>query len=397
MALPGRETRGTPSPAEQPATVGVTRVDELELAAGWVFGRTPAPPVPRTGGARVVLEQVVRESLAVAPTFVGFSGGRDSSLVLAVAAHVARRDGLPLPVPLTLTFPGVEGADESEWQELVLDHLGLPDRVVVPVHDEMRLLGDLARSGLERRGLLFPAVAQADAVRLVHATGGHLLTGEGGDDVLNRRRGTPLHLLRRRLATPALPSRRLLAEAGRALRPVATLPRDRYLGVMPPWLRADAAREAARRLAADDASPLRWDRGVTRLLGSRATQVVLGNLAAVAREHDVTYVHPLLDPRFVGALAHDGGAWGYAGRTDVLRRLAGDLLPDPVLARTSKAWFNATRWGPEEREVARRWDGSGVDPELVDHDELRAAWASPVPPAAAELLLHAAWLGTRGA
>lgn len=344
-----------------------------------------------------MLEHVVRESLASAPTFVGFSGGRDSSLVLAVAAHVARRDGLPLPVPLTLTFPGVEGADESEWQDLVLDHLGLPDRVVVPVHDEMRLLGDLARSGLERRGLLFPAVAQADAVRLVPAAGGHLLTGEGGDDVLNRRRGTPLHLLRRRLATPGLPSRRLLAEVGRAVRPVATLPRDRYLTVMPSWLRTDAAREAARRLAADDTSPLRWDRGVIRLLGSRATQVVTGNLAAVAREHDVTYVHPLLDPRFVGALATDGGAWGFAGRTDVLRRLAGDLLPDPVLARTSKAWFNATRWGDDEREFGRTWDGSGIDPALVDHEALRAAWASPVPPAAAELLLHAAWLGSRRA
>ncbi|MGW6225986.1 hypothetical protein ACWFQT_02620, partial [Cellulosimicrobium cellulans] len=81
----------------------MTRVDELELAAGWVFGRTPAPPVPRTGGARVVLEQVVRESLAVAPTFVGFSGGRAAALGLAGAAHGARRDRRPRPVPRPLT------------------------------------------------------------------------------------------------------------------------------------------------------------------------------------------------------------------------------------------------------------------------------------------------------
>ncbi|WP_454043032.1 asparagine synthase-related protein [Cellulosimicrobium sp. Marseille-Q8652] len=372
------------------------RIDDLEVAAGWVFGRRPSPPVPRTGGARRVLERVVRESLASGPTFVGFSGGRDSSLVLAVATHVARRDGLPLPVPLTLTFPGVEGADETEWQDLVLAHLGLRERVVVRVTDEMRLLGDAARAGLERHGLVFPAVAQVDGVRLAQAAGGRLLTGEGGDDVLNRRRGTPLHLLRRRLATPALPTRRLLREAARALRPGWTLPPGRYRDVVPGWLRDGAAREAASRLAADDTSPLRWDRAVRRLLGSRATHVVLTNLDVLARERGVTYVHPLLDPRFVGALAADGGAWGFAGRTDVLRRLAADLLPDAVLARTSKAWFNETRWGPDERHFARTWDGSGVDADLVDHDLLRAAWASPVPPAAAELLLHAAWLGARG-
>ncbi|MBD8078933.1 asparagine synthase-related protein [Cellulosimicrobium arenosum] len=373
------------------------RVDDLEIASGWVFGRTRAPQIPRTGGARAVLEAVVRESLAAAPTFVGFSGGRDSSLVLAVAAHVARRDGLPLPVPLTLTFPGVAGADETEWQELVLAHLGLRERVVVRVTDEMRLLGEAARAGLASRGLVFPAVAQVDGVRLAQATGGYLLTGEGGDDVLNRRRGTPLYLLRRRLATPALPTRRLLREVAGALRPVRTLPRGRYRDALPEWLRQDAASEAASRLAADDTSPLRWDRAVHGLLGSRATHVVLNNLSVVAREHDVRYVHPLVDPRFVGALAVDGGAWGFAGRTDVMRRLAADLLPDAVLARTSKAWFNATRWGPEERAFARSWDGSGIDRDLVDHDVLRASWATTAPPAAAELLLHAAWIGSGGA
>ncbi|WP_435736834.1 asparagine synthase-related protein [Cellulosimicrobium sp. PMB13] len=396
MALPDPSAGRTPRPAPSPGPADLLRVDDLEAAAGWVFGRRPSPPARRTGGARGVLEQVVRESLASAPTFVGFSGGRDSSLVLAVAAHVARRDGLPLPVPLTLTFPGVEGADESAWQELVLAHLGLHERVVVRVTDQMRLLGDAARAGLERRGLVFPAVAQADGVRLAQAAGGHVLTGEGGDDVLNRRRGTPLLLLRRRLATPALPSRRLLREATVALRPSWTLPRGRYRDVVPGWLREDAAREAASRLAADDTSPLRWDRAVHRLLGSRATHLVLNNLGVVAREHDVTYVHPLLDPRFVGAVAADGGAWGFAGRTDMMRRLAADLLPEPVLARTSKAWFNATRWGPDERAFARAWDGSGIDGDLVDHDLLRAAWTAPVPPAAAELLLHAAWLGARG-
>lgn len=372
------------------------RLRPLEVATGWVFGHDRAPSVPRTGGARRVLEEVLTESLRRPPVFVGFSGGRDSSLVLAVAVHVARREGLPLPVPLTLEFPGVPAADESAWQRRVLEHLRLRDRVVVRVTDQMRLLGEAARAGLARRGLVFPAIAQADSVRLAPVAGGCLLTGEGGDDVLNRRRGTPLHLLGRTLAAGDRPSRRLVGEVAAALRPTVTLPSGRFRDVLPPWLTPRAADVAARRLAADDASPLRWDRAQRRLLGSRATRTVLHNLSVVAQDHDVTYVHPLLDPRFVGALAVDGGWGGFAGRTDVFRRLAGDLLPDDVLARPTKASFNAARWGEGEREFARTWDGAGIGPDLVDHDRLREAWSSPAPPAAAELLLHAAWLGAGG-
>ena len=48
---------------------------------------------------RRALEHVVREALLRPPCGVAFSGGRDSSAVLAVAAHVARRDGLPAADP----------------------------------------------------------------------------------------------------------------------------------------------------------------------------------------------------------------------------------------------------------------------------------------------------------
>lgn len=55
------------------------------------------------------------------PCLLAFSGGRDSSALLAVAVSVAHREGLPLPIPLI--YPGVAGTDESSWQYMILDHL----------------------------------------------------------------------------------------------------------------------------------------------------------------------------------------------------------------------------------------------------------------------------------
>jgi asparagine synthase (glutamine-hydrolysing) len=343
---------------------------------------------------RRVLEQVLLESLDPGPAAVLFSGGRDSSSLLALAVHVARREGLPLPIPFTIRFPGDVKSDESDWQERVLEHLGIDERELLLVTDEHRLLGDAATAGLVQRGLVFPAAVQWETVRLSHLRGRHVLTGEGGDDLLSRRRGTSLYHLRKALIAGQRPSRRLLRELPDALRPGWTVPAAAYRRAFPPWLPDDVAHAAAARFARDQRQPLRWDRATERLLRSRATAVVLHNLDLVAREHDVVYAHPYADPRVVRALALEGGAWGYAGRTDVFRRLFGDLLPDDVLARTTKARFNTTRWGEREREFARNWDGSGVDHELIDPEVLRAAWLAPAPPFAAELLLQAAWLAT---
>ena len=64
----------------------------------------------------------------------------------------------------------------------------------------------------------------------------------------------------------------------------------------------------------------------------------------------------------------------------MMRYLFGDLLPDAVLSRTTKASFNQTRWGSFEREYARNWSGEGIDPDLIDAEKLRAAWLSDDPP-----------------
>ena len=89
-----------------------------EVVTGYVFGqasiqdaRSAAIQTPR-----VALEAAVLGALRRPPCGVAFSGGRDSSLVLAVATHVARREGLPDPIPVTRRFPDKPEAEESEWR-----------------------------------------------------------------------------------------------------------------------------------------------------------------------------------------------------------------------------------------------------------------------------------------
>ena len=75
----------------------------LEIAAGVPLPeREPRTRLERTDLApRAALDQAILSGLQRAPCVVSFSGGRDSSLVLAAAVDAARRHGLPLPVPVT--------------------------------------------------------------------------------------------------------------------------------------------------------------------------------------------------------------------------------------------------------------------------------------------------------
>jgi hypothetical protein len=88
----------------------------LEVATGIVLG-VDTPLVdegPRRTPAEAI-EAVLRPALERAPCLVSFSGGRDSSAVLASATDLARREGLPLPIPATNRFPDAPGSDEAVW------------------------------------------------------------------------------------------------------------------------------------------------------------------------------------------------------------------------------------------------------------------------------------------
>ena len=162
-----------------------------ELASGLVFGTTgPGPAVPSDVPADplVALESAMLPALLRGPCVVSFSGGRDSSAVLAAATALARREGLPLPVPATNVFRSARWAGESEWQERVVAHLGLDDSVRLELRDELDCVGPIARSIAERHGLLWPFNVHFHWPLLDVARGGSLLTGIGGDELLGTSR-----------------------------------------------------------------------------------------------------------------------------------------------------------------------------------------------------------------
>ena len=78
----------------------------------------------------------------------------------------------------------------------------------------------------------------------------------------------------------------------------------------------------------------------------------------------------------------------------MLRELVGDLLPDTVLSRTSKAAFDEAWWTDHAREFVAAWDGSGLDPTLVDVEALRAEWLSEHPAGITAAMLQAAFVAS---
>lgn len=370
----------------------------FELATSWVHGIMPATPPPATTVTpREALDAAILPALLRPPCFVSFSGGRDSSAVLAAATALARREGLPEPVPVTEIYPGVDDADESGWQRLVVDHLGLTEWVRLQVRGESDLLGDGAQASLLRRGVLWPPPFHVKDHLFRTVSGGSMLTGEGGDETIGPRRTTPVTLLVRKRRRPRP---ELLAATAAALAPGPVrrfrVRRQMADDAQQAWLRPAIARRHRRLLAADEESePLAWDRALWWVRRRRAVDVVLTNYAALGAEFDVSVGHPLLDAGFLAALGRAGGRWGYAGRTALMRILFSDVLPDEILRRSSKASFDRAYMGEPMRAFARDWDGCGVDPELVDPEALRAAWLSDRPSTLSGTLLQQAWLAAQ--
>jgi asparagine synthase (glutamine-hydrolysing) len=140
----------------------------------------------------------------------------------------------------------------------------------------------------------------------------------------------------------------------------------------------------------------RFDTGTVDIAGSALVADYLACFDAVATDAGAVGLHPLVDPSFLVALARTGGRWGFRGRTDAMRYLFADLLPDAVLSRSSKASFNGVGFGERERDFARRWDGAGVDHDLVDVEALRRHWLSESPLFTSAVPMHAAWLAGEG-
>jgi asparagine synthase (glutamine-hydrolysing) len=296
---------------------------------------------------------------------------------------------------VTLRFVGRPEADESTWQERVIGHLGLADWLRVEVSDETDLVGPVAQESLLRHGPLYPANAHSVVPALGALRGGSLLTGQGGDEVLGGHRWTPLNeVLGRRRRPGRHDATRLLTAAlprpvrGRVTRGLAAV------GELP-WLRLDARKQAAGLARRRPDEPVRFDRAVAAAAQGRGVLLAVEAFQRVARAHGVTAGAPLIDSRFIGALAHAGGRTGWGGRRAVMTAVAGDALPSELIERRTKADFTRCFFGQHSHEFARGWSGKGLDESLVDADAVRMAWLGKNADFRAAMLLQSAWLHER--
>jgi len=383
---------------------GLPVIGSRDVLVGYPLGPAPWPPqtgnpvVPDADPARA-LRAALLPALLRPPCVVAFSGGRDSSLLLAVAAGLAHREGLEPPHAVTFRYPGDPAAAESEWQELVAEHLRSQrlrfDWTCHDIGDELDLVGPLAAPILRAHGgPVFPA-AIGHTVALARLTGGgSLVTGNAGDEVLGGHRIAVLRAVARRRGRGLTRTEWAVVAAAAAPTPVRLALGRRGAGTAP-WLRPAVRRAVRARMARELARrPLRWDRSVAAALRSRAGSIGTRTRAAVAASHGCMLVDPLRAPAFVASYAAFGNRWGGLTRDAGTRLLGGGLLTDALVRRTSKAYFNGSRFGPASRAFARDWDGSGVDDSRVDPEALRDAWLSVVPPATTAMLLQQAWLAT---
>lgn len=376
------------SPAVEPDV----RPTRLEIAASCMVGSDSSGgrlPTTVTATPLQALERALLPSLQRAPCLISFSGGRDSSLLLAVATRVARREGLPEPIPATFRFPGVDRAQESEWQDLLISRLDPPDWIRHDVSDEFDLLGPVAQEMLVAHGLLWPPTAYALLPLIRRAQGGSFLTGIPGDVVLQGR--------------PPASGRWPLTEGGRIARSMfraAPLPlrtevvRRRRVVPLRTWLRPAAQRTLARSLTSGE------PRGSTRtnwlewLRRQRGPLAVLTATALIGSGWDVRVSHPLFDPEFLAALGAAVDRLRPVDRDAVMVAFFSDVLPPEVLRRPTKASFGSAYCGEATRAFVRDWDGDGFMEDLVDVGLVRELWAGGNEMALmlTPLLVHAAWL-----
>jgi asparagine synthetase B (glutamine-hydrolysing) len=354
-------------------------------------------PAPRLNPFAALMRAVLPAARRP-PCLVSFSGGRDSSIVLAAAARAARDQGLDLPVPITLRFADAPGSEESRWQEGVVRHLGLRDWEVIQVSDETDFIGPMSSRVLRRHGVLFPANAFLHSPLLEAARGGSLLTGLGGDQIfLSWGRGQLAALLARRRR----PVARDLRHIGYAMAPARVrrqVVSRRVEREAPSWLRPEARRTiasvSARELSVEPGS---WRDWVPWRARRRQMVASCSSIDVLAKDAGTAAFHPLLEPRFLATVARAGGRFGFGDRAALMRVVFADVVPDELLARRTKAHFDEVLWRAPSREFARRWDGNGLDVRLVDPLSLRAAWLEPRPDMRSALSLQAAWLSCQGA
>lgn len=367
---------------------------ELEVASGVVLDPTLRNPhiSDATESPLEVLAKLCQELLSKAPCVVAFSGGRDSSALLATLTVEARRHGLQEPVAITSRWTDDPASREDEWQQHVIDEIQLKDWEIINPGDDLDLLGPVATSALSRIGLMWPAPSYALLPLMERARGGVLVTGEGGDEVFGL---WPYSAPWEMLSGKRSFNLRAIGALGIGLGPKFV--REKYWSKKhapyQKWLRPGAMEIQAQRMAADSAvESAYWARYLRGVLTHRSAQAGNATSSRLASSVGASFSAPFLDSRFISALGRIAPVLGMGNRSSIMTRVFGEILDPPILTRVTKATFGGVFWGRASRDFAAQWDGTGVDSELVDEDMLRSAWLSDLPLYGAALPLHAAWL-----
>lgn len=373
------------------------RPGPLEIACGLIVDGEPHAPALNPDASRSLREAIddaIRPALRRPPCLVSFSGGRDSSAVLAAAVALARREGLELPIPATHRFPAAPASHEDRWQEDVVAHLALTDWVRNTVTDELDTVGPVAQRVLRRHGVLWPFNAHLHVPLFERAAGGSLLTGVGGDELFGPQRWRAAQAL---LSGRARPRPRHLATLGLALAPTAVRREvlARRHGRRWPWLRPEVD-TLIRRRRADWAArtPRRWHAALGWWWQSRTRLVLARTLELLGSDAQTQVVQPFLAPSVLSAAAGRFGVRGPADRTAAMHEAFGDVLPESVLARRSKATFDEAFCAHHSRAFAARWNGGGIDRSHVDPDGLAVVWNAVHPDPRSFSLMQAVWLAT---
>ncbi|MDQ8046073.1 MAG: asparagine synthase-related protein, partial [Solirubrobacteraceae bacterium] len=290
-------------------------------------------------GPRLAIERLLRGAFERGPVWVAFSGGRDSSALLAIAAHVARTDGFDSPIPVTMVFPEVSDTDEEGWQRLVLERLGLLEAWVrLEPGEDLDMIGPYAQRVLRRHGVLVPPNAHA-GLPMLDAMGGHgtLVSGAGGDELMEGRpqRLTSAIWSRRRVRANELTGCVVDDLSGalqrRAIRRTTFLHHFHWLAP------ATWHRRVAEEIEERSVAPIRFDSLLRRAFTDRHFRAADHAYGLLAGDLGVDVLMPFVEREVVGAFA---ASWGYrfpGERARSLRPLVGDLLPEELITRESKA------------------------------------------------------------
>ena len=347
-------------------------MSRAEIAGGRAVEPDPlCPPFELTPLERPpheVISEVLLELLQRGRVAVGFSGGIDSSGLLCLATELARKHALPEPIAVTARYANAPDSEESEWQELVIAHLGLDDWIKVPLDDEVDAVGPEAAIGLLEEGVRWPPLAHSKQPLFRQVPGCIYVNGNGGDEITAPTQSHVVKLLITRRIGPRPAALKALVSS---LTP-ALFDREREPRY-PAWIPRRHHREL-RALAepVELGGEYTWHHALEHR--TNAPWALRGHRGLIlhAARHGVEMVQPLTDRRVIRSMLWAGGRLGFGARSIAAQELFADVLPRQVAKRRTKADFTEAIFNNHSRAFISAWDGNGA-PDWVEPEVFRDA------------------------